>query len=164
MGSIDTESETKIRTFAHEFDLSHMLPFDWHVSLAYKYSTSEISPAHEAEIKSYVAGQLMGKSFVLNKASFCYFNDMTKFIPHDGCHNPFDVVSHILIPSSQVGILIGRGGATILGVHTESGAKVQISVSNEPDSNLRKVLFKGTRSAVERAQELVRQITAIEDA
>lgn len=161
MGSIDAASEAKIRSFAEDFKLTHMLPFDWHVTLAYKYSLSNLPSSEVLAIKTYVTEQLQGKSFLLGRASFCSFNDMTNFTPHDGLQNPFDVTFHMLIPSSKVGVLIGRGGATILGVNQESGAKVQIARQNEPDSDERRILFTGTRLSVNKAEQLVRQIVEI---
>ncbi|XP_010455402.1 PREDICTED: far upstream element-binding protein 1 [Camelina sativa] len=66
------------------------------------------------------------------------------------------------VPSSKVGILIGKGGETIRHLQFNSGAKIQILRDSEADPNsaLRPVEIIGTVVCIENAEKLISAVIA----
>jgi hypothetical protein len=56
----------------------------------------------------------------------------------------------ICIPNTDVGILIGKGGATIKNISERSGARIQISVGISDDGK-RKVILSGDQTQIDSA-------------
>ncbi|CAG8726927.1 14424_t:CDS:10, partial [Acaulospora morrowiae] len=66
----------------------------------------------------------------------------------------------IHIPSSKVGVVIGRGGETIRDLQDRSGARINVTPDSaaSPQSNDRPVTLIGDESAVQRAKALIDEI------
>ncbi|KAG7552600.1 K Homology domain type 1 [Arabidopsis thaliana x Arabidopsis arenosa] len=66
------------------------------------------------------------------------------------------------VPSSKVGVLIGKGGETIRYLQFNSGAKIQILRDSEADPNsaLRPVEIIGTVACIENAEKLISAVIA----
>ncbi|XP_021903364.1 far upstream element-binding protein 1 isoform X2 [Carica papaya] len=72
----------------------------------------------------------------------------------------------IEVPSSKVGVLIGKGGDTIRYLQYNSGAKIQITrdADADPSSVTRPVEIIGTLSSIEKAEKLITAVIAEADA
>ena len=67
----------------------------------------------------------------------------------------FDVTEILCIPSSKVGLVMGKGGETIRAICAESGAHCQVD-KNAPDGAREKnIVIKGRPDSVERAKDLI---------
>ncbi|XP_010542704.1 PREDICTED: far upstream element-binding protein 1 isoform X3 [Tarenaya hassleriana] len=66
------------------------------------------------------------------------------------------------VPSSKVGVLIGKGGDTIRYLQFNSGAKIQIlrDAEADPNSALRPVEIIGTIASIEKAEKLIHAVIA----
>ncbi|KAL4314745.1 hypothetical protein AHAS_Ahas15G0115800 [Arachis hypogaea] len=65
------------------------------------------------------------------------------------------------VPNEKVGLIIGRGGETIKGLQTKSGARIQLIPQHLPegdDSKERTVQVTGDRRQIEIAQELIKEV------
>mmetsp|Transcript_43541 Transcript_43541/g.95272 ORF Transcript_43541/g.95272 Transcript_43541/m.95272 type:complete len:587 (-) Transcript_43541:292-2052(-) len=69
-------------------------------------------------------------------------------------HDASKTVVEVLVPDELVGVLIGKGGATISTLQRESGAQVKMT-SERDESGGRVLLLRGEADAVERAQGMV---------
>jgi polyribonucleotide nucleotidyltransferase len=50
--------------------------------------------------------------------------------------NPNSISGKILIPTECGGLIIGRGGITIRSIQEESGARVQVTSKDNPESKI----------------------------
>ncbi|KAI4332427.1 hypothetical protein L6164_017336 [Bauhinia variegata] len=67
----------------------------------------------------------------------------------------------IQVPNEKVGLIIGRGGETIKGLQTKSGARIQLIPQHLPegdDSKERTVQVTGDTRQIELAQELIKEV------
>lgn len=67
----------------------------------------------------------------------------------------------IQVPNEKVGLIIGRGGETIKGLQTKSGARIQLIPQHLPegdDSKERTVQVTGDKRQIELAQELIKEV------
>ncbi|XP_027360027.1 far upstream element-binding protein 1-like isoform X2 [Abrus precatorius] len=67
----------------------------------------------------------------------------------------------IQVPNEKVGLIIGRGGETIKGLQTKSGARIQLIPQHLPegdDSKERTVQVTGDKRQIEIAQELIKEV------
>ncbi|KAK7308904.1 hypothetical protein RJT34_05231 [Clitoria ternatea] len=67
----------------------------------------------------------------------------------------------IQVPNEKVGLIIGRGGETIKGLQTKSGARIQLIPQHLPegdDSKERTVQVTGDKRQIEVAQELIKEV------
>merc|ERR1719147_227864 len=70
---------------------------------------------------------------------------------------------YVMVSSSKVGLVIGKGGETIKSINQASGAHVEIDRNAPPDATEKNFLIKGSPEAVERAKSMVlEKIGAIE--
>lgn len=63
----------------------------------------------------------------------------------------------IKVPSKFVGRIIGRGGSTINGLQSESGARINVTKDTDGDETV--IRLSGSDDAVARAEELIRDLT-----
>ncbi|CEP09950.1 hypothetical protein [Parasitella parasitica] len=68
---------------------------------------------------------------------------------------PDDERTFITVPSSAVGLIIGRGGETVRSMQDQSGARVKIDPNNDPNSDERIVNISGDPQCVAIAKQLV---------
>lgn len=66
---------------------------------------------------------------------------------------PGEVV--INVPNESVGLVIGKGGATIKALEAQSGARIQIAKECPPGTNMRPITLSGQPHLVEQAKSLV---------
>ncbi|XWS21972.1 hypothetical protein CRYUN_Cryun30bG0103800 [Craigia yunnanensis] len=67
----------------------------------------------------------------------------------------------IQVPIEKVGLIIGRGGETIKGLQTRSGARIQLIPQNLPEgdgSKERTVRVTGDKKQIEIAQEMIKDV------
>ncbi|MED6143666.1 hypothetical protein PIB30_007966 [Stylosanthes scabra] len=68
----------------------------------------------------------------------------------------------IQVPNEKVGLIIGRGGETIKGLQTKSGARIQVLIPQHlpegDDSKERTVQVTGDSRQIEIAQELIKEV------
>ncbi|XVF63421.1 hypothetical protein PTKIN_Ptkin09bG0085900 [Pterospermum kingtungense] len=67
----------------------------------------------------------------------------------------------IQVPNEKVGLIIGRGGETIKGLQTRSGARIQLIPQNLPEgdgSKERTVKVTGDKKQIEIAQEMIKDV------
>ncbi|RDX91612.1 Far upstream element-binding protein 3, partial [Mucuna pruriens] len=67
----------------------------------------------------------------------------------------------IQVPNEKVGLIIGRGGETIKGLQTKSGARIQLIPQHLPegdDSKERTVQVTGDTRQIELAQQLIKEV------
>ncbi|XWS24696.1 hypothetical protein CRYUN_Cryun27aG0005500 [Craigia yunnanensis] len=67
----------------------------------------------------------------------------------------------IQVPIEKVGLIIGRGGETIKGLQTRSGARIQLIPQNLPEgdeSKERTVRMTGDKKQIEIAQEMIKDV------
>eukprot|EP00741_Cyanophora_paradoxa_P011016 tig00020553_g10648.t1 len=65
-------------------------------------------------------------------------------------------VVHMKVPADRVGVVIGKGGATIRELQQMSNCRIQMSKESEPDPALRTVIIEGAPDAIAYAQELIK--------
>lgn len=73
---------------------------------------------------------------------------------------PDDDRIFITVPSSAVGLIIGRGGETVRAMQDQSGARVKIEPANEPNTEERIVNIFGDPQCVAIAKQLVEEKVA----
>ncbi|KAL0136974.1 hypothetical protein V8B55DRAFT_1590806 [Mucor lusitanicus] len=73
---------------------------------------------------------------------------------------PDDDRIFITVPSSAVGLIIGRGGETVRAMQDQSGARVKIEPANEPNTEERIVNIFGDQQCVAIAKQLVEEKVA----
>jgi far upstream element-binding protein len=73
---------------------------------------------------------------------------------------PDDERIFVTVPSSAVGLIIGRGGETVRSMQDQSGARVKIDPSNDPNSDERTVNISGDPQCVAIAKQLVEEKVA----
>lgn len=74
-----------------------------------------------------------------------------------------DKVEYVMVSSSKVGLVIGKGGETIKSINQASGAHVEIDRNAPADAMEKNFIIKGTAESVERAKNMVlEKIGAIE--
>ncbi|OBZ91205.1 Far upstream element-binding protein 1 [Choanephora cucurbitarum] len=61
----------------------------------------------------------------------------------------------VTVPSSAVGLIIGRGGETVRSMQEQSGARVKIDPTNDPNAKERTVNISGDPKAVSIAKQMV---------
>ncbi|GAB4839528.1 hypothetical protein Ancab_029054 [Ancistrocladus abbreviatus] len=67
----------------------------------------------------------------------------------------------IQVPNEKVGLIIGKGGETIKGLQTRSGARIQLIPQHLPDgdqSKERTVRVSGDQKQIEMARELIKEV------
>ncbi|XP_015885485.1 uncharacterized protein LOC107420925 isoform X2 [Ziziphus jujuba] len=67
----------------------------------------------------------------------------------------------IQVPNEKVGLIIGRGGETIKGLQTRSGARIQLIPQHLPegdDSKERTVRVTGDKRQIEMAREMIKEV------
>eukprot|EP01135_Chromosphaera_perkinsii_P009635 Nk52_evm85s1810 gene=Nk52_evmTU85s1810 len=91
----------------------------------------------------------------------CYQNAM--FSAYTSSETPVPVPDlvieeDIVVESSMVGYMIGKGGATINDIQQQANTKITVSKPEESEtpSDSRTVRLKGTRSSIEYAEQLIR--------
>eukprot|EP00092_Neocalanus_flemingeri_P023826 GFUD01025851.1.p1 GENE.GFUD01025851.1~~GFUD01025851.1.p1 ORF type:complete len:465 (+),score=130.06 GFUD01025851.1:140-1534(+) len=67
----------------------------------------------------------------------------------------YDVTDTVSIPSSKVGLVMGKGGETIRSICSESGAHCQVDKTAPDGAREKHIVIKGRSDAVERAKELI---------
>ena len=77
-----------------------------------------------------------------------------------GDYGPSRATVTIHIPSSKVGVVIGRGGETIRDLQDRSGARINVTPDNaaNPQSTDRPVTLIGDDAAIQRAKALIDEI------
>ncbi|KAI7894138.1 uncharacterized protein EV154DRAFT_107799 [Mucor mucedo] len=68
---------------------------------------------------------------------------------------PDDERIFVTVPASSVGLIIGRGGETVRALQEQSGARVKIDPTNDPNSEERTVNISGDPKCVAIAKQLV---------
>jgi len=61
----------------------------------------------------------------------------------------------VLVPSSKVGLVIGKGGETIKSINAASGAHTEIDKSAPPDAAEKNFIIRGPPECVDRAKQMV---------
>ncbi|GLU16263.1 hypothetical protein SLE2022_327040 [Rubroshorea leprosula] len=64
----------------------------------------------------------------------------------------------IQVPNEKVGLIIGRGGDTIKGLQTRSGARIQLINSEGEQSNEKIVRVTGDKKQIEMAKEMIKEV------
>lgn len=63
------------------------------------------------------------------------------------------------IPSSKVGIIIGKGGETIHSIQQKSNARVNVQPDNKENPlSIRKVVINGTKNTVDKAKAIINEL------
>lgn len=62
------------------------------------------------------------------------------------------------VPSSLVGLIIGRAGETLKRIQSISGAKVNFAQDHDPNDPERKTIVSGTQDAIRSAREMIDQL------
>merc|ERR1712013_478992 len=62
---------------------------------------------------------------------------------------------YVLVPSSKVGLVIGKGGETIKSINAASGAHTEIDKSAPPDAAEKNFVIRGPPECVDRAKQMV---------
>ena len=60
-----------------------------------------------------------------------------------------------MVPSSKVGLVIGKGGETIKSINQASGAHTEIDKSAPPDAAEKNFVIRGPPECVDRAKQMV---------
>ena len=60
-----------------------------------------------------------------------------------------------MVPSSKVGLVIGKGGETIKSINQASGAHTEIDKSAPPDAVEKNFIIRGPPECVDRAKQMV---------
>ena len=66
-----------------------------------------------------------------------------------------DKTEYVLVPSSKVGLVIGKGGETIKSINAASGAHTEIDKSAPPDAAEKNFIIRGPPECVDRAKQMV---------
>jgi len=74
-----------------------------------------------------------------------------------GHDSGYDVTDTMTVPSSKVGIVMGKGGETIRMICSESGAHCQVDKSGPDGSREKTIVIKGRPEAVERAKDMINE-------
>ena len=61
----------------------------------------------------------------------------------------------MMVPSSKVGLVIGKGGETIKSINQASGAHTEIDKSAPPDAAEKNFVIRGPPECVDRAKQMV---------
>jgi len=61
----------------------------------------------------------------------------------------------VKVPSNKCGLVIGKGGETIIGINRSSGAHCEIDKQAPPDAMEKNFMISGTREAVEMAKQMI---------
>lgn len=71
-----------------------------------------------------------------------------------------DVWKTVYVPTTCVGLVIGRNGETIRNLQDRSGAEIKVTPDEEapPDSETRSILISGTEDAIATAHQLISEI------
>lgn len=64
-------------------------------------------------------------------------------------------VEYVLVPSSKVGLVIGKGGETIKSINQASGAYVEIDKRAPPDAQEKNFIIRGPPENVDKAKQMV---------
>jgi len=64
------------------------------------------------------------------------------------------------VPSSLVGMIIGRGGETVKRLAAESGARIEVAKEQAEGSEERDIYITGTPECVEEAREMIAALTS----
>ncbi|KFK32031.1 hypothetical protein AALP_AA6G191200 [Arabis alpina] len=156
-------------------DESENHPADAHVKLQDNQQSSVDAPISQEdtveECKDVNGGEpekeIDGESKELNDATSQ--NEIGKENQEVDCDNSQKEVDNtqsitrkIDVPSSKVGVLIGKGGETIRYLQFNSGAKIQILRDSEadPSSALRPVEIIGTVTCIANAEKLINAVIA----
>eukprot|EP00092_Neocalanus_flemingeri_P037880 GFUD01041235.1.p1 GENE.GFUD01041235.1~~GFUD01041235.1.p1 ORF type:complete len:458 (+),score=137.93 GFUD01041235.1:139-1512(+) len=67
----------------------------------------------------------------------------------------YDITDTLSIPSSKVGLVMGKGGETIRSICSESGAHCQVDKTAPDGAREKHIVIKGRADAVERAKEMI---------
>jgi len=67
----------------------------------------------------------------------------------------YDITEMVTVPSSKVGLVMGKGGETIRSICSESGAHCQVDKSAPDGARDKNIVIKGRPDAVERAKEMI---------
>ena len=62
---------------------------------------------------------------------------------------------YVMVPSSKVGLVIGKGGETIKSINQASGAHTEIDKSAPPDAAEKNFVIRGPPECVDRAKQMV---------
>ncbi|KAI8059025.1 uncharacterized protein B0P05DRAFT_558733 [Gilbertella persicaria] len=68
-----------------------------------------------------------------------------------------DERAFITVPSSAVGLIIGRGGETVRAIQEQSGARVKVDPTSDPNAKERTVNISGDSKAVSIAKQMVEE-------
>merc|ERR1719206_420805 len=74
-----------------------------------------------------------------------------------GYDSGYDVTDSMTVPSSKVGIVMGKGGETIRMICSESGAHCQVDKSGPEGAREKTIVIKGRPEAVLRAKEMINE-------
>lgn len=55
----------------------------------------------------------------------------------------------VMVPNDSVGLLVGRGGSTIMSLQQDTGCRIHIPSAVEPGSHARRVTVLGTVTSVQ---------------
>jgi len=72
-----------------------------------------------------------------------------------GHDSSYDMTDTMTVPSSKVGIVMGKGGETIRMICSESGAHCQVDKSGPDGAREKTIVIKGRPEAVLRAKEMI---------
>merc|ERR1719206_1074344 len=72
-----------------------------------------------------------------------------------GYDSGYDVTDSMTVPSSKVGIVMGKGGETIRMICSESGAHCQVDKSGPEGARDKTIVIKGRQEAVQRAKDMI---------
>ena len=74
-----------------------------------------------------------------------------------GHDSGYDTTDTMTVPSSKVGIVMGKGGETIRMICSESGAHCQVDKSGPDGAREKTIVIKGRPEAVLRAKEMINE-------
>lgn len=71
-------------------------------------------------------------------------------------------LSYPIFVTSQVGVIIGKGGETIRYLQLQSGAKIQVTrdMDADPNAQTRAVEISGTSEQISKAEQLINDVLA----
>eukprot|EP00177_Eucheuma_denticulatum_P007902 GFKZ01014392.1.p1 GENE.GFKZ01014392.1~~GFKZ01014392.1.p1 ORF type:complete len:655 (-),score=82.95 GFKZ01014392.1:340-2106(-) len=80
--------------------------------------------------------------------------------PADHSARVGDVWKTVYVPTTCVGLVIGRNGETIRNLQDRSGAEIKVTPDEEaaPDSDTRSILISGTEDAIATAHQMISEI------
>merc|ERR1711915_237309 len=71
--------------------------------------------------------------------------------------NGYDIVETMTIPTSRVGLVMGKGGETIRMICSESGAHCQVDKSAPDGVREKSIVIKGRSEAVSKARDMINE-------